>query len=52
MKRFFCGWIGVALLLAAFGCGRSVPGVAIDPVPAEVPERIAPSAELESGCPS
>jgi hypothetical protein len=49
MKRFFCGWIGVALLLAAFGCGRSVPGVAIDPVPAKVPEAYrAVYRELES----
>jgi hypothetical protein len=49
MKQFFCGWIGVALLLAAFGCGRSVPGVAIDPVPAEVPEAYrAVYRELES----
>lgn len=38
MQRFFFRLIGAALLLAAFGCGRSVPGVPIDPVPANVPE--------------
>jgi hypothetical protein len=49
MKRFFYGWMGVALLLAAVGCGRSVPGVPIDPVPANVPEAYrAVYRELES----
>ncbi|MBI5577761.1 MAG: hypothetical protein HY895_01295 [Deltaproteobacteria bacterium] len=38
MQRFFLRLIGVALAIAAFGCGRSVPGVAIDPVPGKVPE--------------
>lgn len=49
MQRFFFRLIGAALLLAAFGCGRSVPGVAIDPVPAQVPETYrAVYRELES----
>jgi hypothetical protein len=38
MQRIFFRLITAALLLAAFGCGRSVPGVPIDPVPAKVPE--------------
>jgi hypothetical protein len=38
MQRFFFRLIGVALVIAACGCGRSVPGVAIDPVPGKVPE--------------
>jgi hypothetical protein len=49
MQRFFFRLIGVALVLAACGCGRSVPGVAIDPVPAKVPEAYrAVYRELES----
>ena len=49
MQRFFFTLIGAALVIAAFGCGRSVPGVAIDPVPAEVPEAYrAVYRELES----
>ena len=49
MQRFFFRLIGVALVIAAFGCGRSVPGVAIDPVPAKVPEAYrAVYRELES----
>jgi hypothetical protein len=38
MQRFFFRLIGVALVIAACGCGRSVPGVPIDPVPGQVPE--------------
>ena len=38
MQRFFFRLIGVTLVIAACGCGRSVPGVAIDPVPGKVPE--------------
>ena len=38
MQRFFFRLIGVALVIAACGCGRSVPGVPIDPVPGKVPE--------------
>jgi hypothetical protein len=38
MQRFVFRLIGVTLVIAACGCGRSVPGVAIDPVPAKVPE--------------
>jgi hypothetical protein len=38
MQRFFLRLIGVALVIAAFGCGRSVPGIPIDPVPGKVPE--------------
>jgi len=38
MQRFFFRLIGVALVIAACGCGRSVPGVASDPVPGQVPE--------------
>jgi hypothetical protein len=49
MQRFFFRLIGVALLLTACGCGRSVPGVTIDPVPATVPEAYrAIYRELES----
>lgn len=49
MQRFFFTLIGAALVIAACGCGRSVPGVAIDPVPAEVPEAYrAVYRELES----
>jgi len=38
MQRFFFRLIGVALVIASSGCGRSVPGVPIDPVPGQVPE--------------
>ena len=38
MHWFFFRLIGVALAIAACGCGRSVPGVPIDPVPGKVPE--------------
>ena len=38
MQRFFFRLIGAALVIAACGCGRSVPGVPIDPVPGKVPE--------------
>jgi hypothetical protein len=38
VQRFFFRLIGVALVIAACGCGRSVPGVPIDPVPGQVPE--------------
>jgi len=38
MQRLFFRLIGVALVIAACGCGRSVPGVPIDPVPGKVPE--------------
>jgi hypothetical protein len=49
MQRFFFRLIGVALVIAACGCGRSVPGVPIDPVPGQVPEPYrAIYRELES----
>jgi len=38
MQQFFFRLIGVALVIASSGCGRSVPGVPIDPVPGQVPE--------------
>jgi len=38
MQQFFFRLVGVTLVIAASGCGRSVPGVAIDPVPGRVPE--------------
>jgi hypothetical protein len=38
MQRFFFKLIGVALVIAACGCGRSVPGVPFDPVPGQVSE--------------
>jgi hypothetical protein len=38
MQRFFFRLISVALVIAACGCGRSVPGVPFDPVPGQVPE--------------
>ena len=38
MHCVFFRLIGVALAIAACGCGRSVPGVPIDPVPGKVPE--------------
>jgi hypothetical protein len=49
MQCFFFRLIGVALVIAASGCGRSVPGIAVDPVPADVPDAYrAVYRELES----